>query len=116
MSIALNLDAMPELLPGVDDRVTQQHYDSLGVWRADSTEVFGAPTTVADLATAEFTLMGAGLSLVEAFTKLIVRNKPNSASTSSPLLGCVQAQPGETEPQPPEQELFYRALLGRHPV
>ncbi|MFV8172428.1 MULTISPECIES: hypothetical protein [Mycolicibacterium] len=114
MNIALNLDAMPELLPGADDRMTQQHYDSLGVWRADSTEVFGAPTTVADLATAGFTLMGAGLSLVEAFTKLIVRNKPKAASAPSPLLGCVQAQPGETEPPPPERELFYRALLGRY--
>jgi hypothetical protein len=112
VNIALNLGAMPELLPGADDRMTQEHYDSLGVWRADPTEVFG-PVTVADLATAGFTLMGAGLALVEAFTRLIVRNKPKMASAPSPLLGCVQARPGQTEP-PPERALFYQALFGWH--
>jgi len=116
VNIALNLDAMPELLPGAGDRMTQEHYDSLGVWRADPTEVFGTPVTVADLATAGFTLMGAGLALVEAFTKLIVRNKPEAASAPSPLLGCVQAQPGETEPQPHERTILYRALFGWHPA
>jgi WS/DGAT C-terminal domain len=37
MNIALNLDAMPELLPGgadVDARLTQDHYDALGAWEA----------------------------------------------------------------------------------
>lgn len=114
MNIALNLDLMPELLPGADGRMTQDHYDSLGVWRADPAEVFGAPTVVADLATAGFTLMGAGLALVEAFTKLIVRNKPKTASGPSPLLGCFQAQPGETDPPPPECSVLYRALFGWH--
>ena len=113
-NIALNLDAMPELLPGVDDRMTQDHFNALGVWRADSAEVFGTPAMVADLATAGFTLMGAGLALVEAFTKLIVRNKPKAASAPSPVLGCVQAQPGETEPPPPERAVLYHALFGWH--
>lgn len=113
-NIALNLDAMPELLPGADDQMTQEHYDSLGVWRADPAEVVGTPVTVADLATAGFTLMGAGLTLIEAFTKLIVRNKPNGASAPSPLLGCVQAQPGEAEPPPPERAVLYHALFGWH--
>lgn len=112
MNIALNLDAMPELLPGADDRMTQEHYDSLGVWRAESTEAFGIPTTVADLATAGFTLMGAALALVEAFTKLILRNLPLAALAPSPLLGCVQAQPGETEPPLTDRALFYHALFG----
>lgn len=40
--------------------------------------------------------MGAGLALVEAFTKLTHRNKPQSATAPSPLLGCIQAKPGET--------------------
>jgi hypothetical protein len=113
-NIALNLAAMPELLPGADERMAQQHYDSLGVWRADSAEVFGVPVTVADLATAGFTLMGAGLALVEAFTKLIVRNRPKAASAPSPLLGCVQARPGETELPLPLRALFHRALFGWH--
>ncbi|SHW71896.1 Uncharacterised protein [Mycobacteroides abscessus subsp. abscessus] len=114
MTIALNLEAMPELLPGADVRMTQLHYDSLAAWRADSTEAFGAPTTVADLATAGFTLMGAALALVEAFTKLILRNKPKAATAPSPLLGCVEAQPGETEPPPHERAAFHRALFGWH--
>jgi hypothetical protein len=95
MSIALNLDA-------------------LGVWRADPSEVFGNPVLVADLATAGHTLMGAGLALIEAFTKLILLNKPQAAANPSPLLGCVQALPGETEPPLPERALFYSALFGWH--
>lgn len=114
VNIALNLDAMPELLPGAEDRMTQDHYDALGVWRADPAEGFGTSPVVADLATAGFTLMGAGLALVETFTKLIVRNKPKTASAPSPLLGCVQARPGETEPPPPECSVLYRALFGWH--
>ena len=114
VSIALNLDAMPELAPGANNGMRQEHFDALGVWRADSSEVFGTPLMVADLATAGYTLMGAGLALIEAFTKLIVRNKPQSATNPSPLLGCVQALPGETEPPLPERALFHQALFGRH--
>jgi hypothetical protein len=116
MSIALNLDAMPELAPGAGNGMAQEHYDALGVWQADSTEVFGSPVMVADLATAGHTLMSAGLALIEAFTKLILRNKPQAAVNHSPLLGCVRALPGETEPPLPERALFYSALFGWHPV
>jgi hypothetical protein len=112
MSIALNLDAMPELAPGAGNGMAQQHFDALGVWRADSPEVFGSPVLVADLATAGYTLMGAGLALIETFTELIVRNKPQVAANPSPLLGCVQALPGETEPPLPERALFHGALFG----
>lgn len=113
-SIALNLDAMPELAPGANNGMGQDHFDALGVWRADSSEVFGTPVMVADLATAGYTLIGAGLALIEAFTKLILRNKPQSATSPSPLLGCVQALPGETEPPLPERALFHQALFGWH--
>lgn len=114
VNIALNLDAMPELTPGADERMTQEHYDALGVWWTDPGVIAGTPVMVADLATAGFTLMGAGLALVEAFTKLIVRNKPRNATAPSPLLGCVQAQPGETEPEQPERAAFHQALFGWH--
>ncbi|MFE5702808.1 hypothetical protein [Rhodococcus koreensis] len=114
VNVALNLDAMPELAPGADDRMIQEHYDALGVWRTDPAEVFGTPVMVADLATAGVTLMVAGLALVEAFTKLIVRNKPQNAAAPSPLLGCVQAQPGEPEPPQPERAAFHQALFGWH--
>jgi hypothetical protein len=116
VNVALNLDAMPELAPGGNNGMEQEHFDALGVWRADPTEVFGPPIVVADLATAGFTLMGAGLTLVEAFTKLILRNKPKAASAPSPLLGCVRARPGETEPPTPERAVFHQSLFGLHPA
>ena len=105
---------MPELAPGANNDMGQEHFDALGVWRADPTKAFGIPVVVADLATAGFTLMGAGLALVEAFTKLILRNKPQSATAPSPLLGCVQARPGDTEPPPPPRAVFHEALFGWH--
>jgi hypothetical protein len=114
MNVALNLDAMPELLPGANNGMVQADYDALGVWRADATEVFGSPVMVADLATAGHTLMGAGLTLIEAFTKLILRNRPLTAANHSPLLGCVQGEPSETEPPPPERAQFHSALFGWH--
>ena len=114
VNVALNLDAMPALAPGANNGMEQEHFDALGVWRADPAKVFATPAVVADLATAGFTLMGAGLALVEAFTKLILRNKPKAASAPSPLLGCVQALPGETEPPPPERAVFHQALFGWH--
>ncbi|MFI5508974.1 hypothetical protein ACIA48_16005 [Mycobacterium sp. NPDC051804] len=55
---------------------------------------------VADLATVGVELMAAGVRLIEAFTKLIVRNKPLSAAAPSPLLGALQAPPGWIEPPP----------------
>lgn len=118
-SIALNLDAMPELLPGharVDPRLGQAHYDQLGVWQTDPVGVSGSPVKVADLATVGATLMGAGLALVEAFTKLILRNKPQVATAPSPLLGSVQAPPGWIEPPPHERAVLHRSLFGWHPA
>jgi hypothetical protein len=114
-NIALNLDAMPELQPdSADDRMTQEHYDALGVWQADPVDVLDSPVTVADLATAGVTLMGSGLALVEGFTKLILRNKPQKAAAPCPLLGCIQAKPGETEPALHHRAVLYRALFGWH--
>ncbi len=110
-NIALDLDAMPDLLPGANPKLTQDHYDSLGVWRADPMGVFGAHTTVADLATSAVTLLSAGTALIEAFTKLILRNKPANATAPHSILGCVQAQPGQAEPPPHPRELFYRSLF-----
>jgi hypothetical protein len=71
---------------------------------------------VADLATTGFMLMGAALEYVEAFTKLILRNKPAAAAAPSSLLGCVQARPGEVEPPPPDRAVFHQALFGWHPT
>lgn len=98
VNVALNLDVMPELAPGANNGMQQQHFDALGVWTADPAKPWDTPVMVADFATAGFTLMGAGLALVEAFTKLILRNKPKAASAPSPLLGCVQAGPARPSP------------------
>lgn|GEM_PF-1339816 len=118
-NIALNLDAMPELLPGstaVDSRLTQAHYDSLGAWQADPADAFATPMKVADLATAGVTLLVSGLQLIEEFTKVILRNKPQTAAAPSPLLGCLTAPPGWTEPPLHERAVLYGALFGYHPV
>jgi hypothetical protein len=61
-------------------------------------------------------LMRTGLALVEEFTKLILRNKPRAATAPSPLLGCLPAPPGWTEPPPPERAAFHKALFGWHPA
>lgn len=119
MNIALNLNAMPELLPGsteVDARLEQAHYDALGAWEVDSTDVSGSPAKVADLATAGVTLLSAGLGLIEAFTKLILTNTPKTATAPSPLLGSVPMPPGWTQPPPHERAVLYGALFGYHPA
>ncbi|WP_244881103.1 hypothetical protein [Tsukamurella pseudospumae] len=110
-NIALNLDTMPRLLPGTNPTLTQDHYDRLGVWRAEPAALFGPKHVVADLATAAVTLMSAGTALIEEFTKLILRHKPSSAFAPHGVLGCIQVQPDEAVPQPGERELFYRSLF-----
>ena len=137
-NVALILGGIPELAPGADNGMKQDHYDALGMWMADPVSIFGTPAMVADLATAGFTLMGTALEYVEAFTKLILRNKPaamitveqaaakqetgdgtadpGSAPSPSRFLGCIQAQPGEVEPPPPERARFHRAIFGWHPA
>lgn len=137
-NVALTLGGIPELAPGADNGMKQSHYDDLGVWLAEPVSVFGSPTMVADLATAGFTLMGAALEYVEAFTKLILRNKPAAMTAAeqaaaekdsddadnaeaetipapSNFLGCVQARPGQLEPPPPERASFHCAIFGWHP-
>ena len=142
-NVALILGGISELAPGADNGMTQDHYDALGVWMADPISIFGCPAIVADLAIAGFMLMGAALEYVEAFTKLIIRNKPaaviaaeqaaadgeptgldpdatsaETATASAPswFLGCVQARPGQVEPPPPDSANFHRAIFGWHPL
>ncbi len=135
-NVALNLGRIPELTHGADNDMTQAHYDALGVWHTEPLSLFEGSSMVADLATTGFTLMRAGLEYVEAFTKMIIRNKPrkmldgesaaaeedstqlgDSETNSIPsrFLGCVQAQPGEVEPPPPEKAVFYSSMFGWHP-
>ncbi|WP_245843380.1 hypothetical protein [Mycolicibacterium vulneris] len=135
-NVALNLGRIPELAPGADNDMSQAHYDALGVWHTEPMSFFEGQSMVADLATTGFTLMRSGLEYVEAFTKLIIRNKPQRmldaegaaagegstlggepAENSFPsrFLGCVQAQPGEIEPPPPHRAVFYSAMFGWHP-
>ena len=116
-NVALNLGLIPELAPGADNEMTQDHYDAPGVWQPEPLSLFTGSRMVADLATTGFTLIRAALEYIEAFTKLIVRNTPaNAASPPSAFLGCVQARPGEVEPPPPPRAVFYQALFGLHPT
>ena len=140
-NVALMLGDIPEFAPETGN-LDQEHYDELAVWLAVPLTPFGPHAMVADLATAGFTLMRAALEYVEAFTKLIIRNKPadtiaaekaaeqvaaerdssDAESTDaepipmpSKFLGCVQALPGETEPPLPEKAQFHKAIFGWHP-
>jgi hypothetical protein len=132
------LDGIPDFAPEAGN-LDQEHYDDLGVWLADPVAIFGSPAMVADLATAGFTLMGAALEYIEAFTKLILCNKPaatvaaeqgaaerdsdescadsdpEAAPVPSTFLGCVKVPPGYTYPEPPERAKFHRAIFGWHP-
>jgi hypothetical protein len=117
MNIALNLDAMPELLPGgveVDMRLTQVHLRHTGSVGGRLHRPVGSPVKAADLATAGVTFLGAGLELIEAFTKLIVRNKPHAAPAPSQPLGSLPV-PGWTEPPLHERAVLCGSLLGYHP-
>jgi hypothetical protein len=115
MNVALNLGLIPELTPGADNEMTQDHYQALGVWQTAPVWLLSGPSMVADLATTAFTLIQAALEYIEAFTKLIVRNKPANAPSASAFLGCVQARSDETERPPPNRAVFHQALFGLHP-
>jgi hypothetical protein len=88
-SIALSLDSIPKLLPGAPkSRLEQEHFDALGVWRTQPRGLESTPETVADLATTAVSLLSAGVSLVDEFSRLILLNKPEAAAAPSLLLGC----------------------------
>jgi hypothetical protein len=42
-------------------------------------------------------------------------SEPEMNAAPSRFLGCVQAQPGEVEPPPPEKVVFYSSMFGWHP-
>ncbi len=138
-NVALMLGGIPDFAPEVGN-LEQSHYDDLGVWMADPVSPFGPQVMSADLATAGFTLMGAALEYVEAFTRLILCNTPtatiaaeqaaapkassdatpateeNLVPTPSRLLGSVEVPPGHIDPEPPERAKFHRAIFGWHPA
>lgn len=112
LSIALSLDAIPELLPRTaNNRLSQEHYDQLGAWRTQPVDFSDVPTTVIDLATVSVTLMRAGISLIDEFSKLIMLHEPRAASAPSPLLGSVQDST-EDELLPDLDEGLHSALFG----
>ena len=112
LSIALKLDPITKLLPGATgSKLTQDHYDQLGVWRTQPVDFSDTPSTVADLATVAVTLMRTGISLINEFSQLIMLHKPRSASAPSPLLGCVNGSADEKLVSPEDEEL-HKALFG----
>ena len=138
-NVALMLGGIPSFAPEVGS-LEQSHYDDLGVWMADPVSPFGPQVMSADLATAGFTLMGAALEYIEAFTRLVLCNKPNAtisaeqaaaakessddtvttgedpAPAPSRFLACVEVPPGHVDPEPSERAKFHRAIFGWHPA
>lgn len=136
-NVALMIGGIPDLAPEAGN-LDQEHYDDLGAWLADPVTFSGSVTMVADLATTGFTLMGAALEYIEAFTKLILCNKPAAvlaaeqaaadhdsgaaadsnqptAPVPSEFLGCIEVPTGYVYPEPPEKAKFHRAIFGWHP-
>ncbi|MGX9296293.1 hypothetical protein [Tsukamurella paurometabola] len=114
--VAIELGKVPDLLPNSSNGLTQQHYDDLGAYRAMPERAFGPSTLVADVPTLGLSLLRCALGYVDAFSRVILCNKPNAAEGYNGLLGSALAQPGdENIPEPPEA-LHHRALFGWHPT
>jgi hypothetical protein len=97
-----------------DTHLQQQHFDTFGVRKADSTSPLGSRTLVSDAATMGVTFMTAALDYVDKFSELILCHKPRAAQNAHPVMGSVPRQPNEQLPPPGAEELLHRALFGWH--
>lgn len=111
-TIALDLTGLEYFDPDAIS-LTQAQVDRLGVWWADSTDPFGQPVYVADLATIATTLMVTALEYLDAFSRIILCNKPINAPHPHPVLGFAPDD-GTPLPEPSETELYHRKLFGWH--
>ncbi|WP_156527436.1 hypothetical protein [Gordonia sp. 852002-51296_SCH5728562-b] len=112
-NLAINLDQVPKM-DTESSGLSQEHYDALGVWRGQP-HVLGPTVTVADLPTAGFTLLRAGLEYVEVFAKLLLTSKPSGLPNASSLFGCVEIPEGFGPLPTPPTAAYHRALFGWHP-
>lgn len=111
-TVALELTGLDYFDPATTN-LDQDQIDRLGTWWADSTDVFGQPVYVADLATIATTLMVTALEYIDAFSRLILCNKPIDAPNPHTMLGCAP-DTGSPLPTPGESELYHRNLFGWH--
>jgi len=102
-NVALMLGGIPDFAPEAGN-LDQDHYDDLGVWLADPLTPFGLLRYGCRPCTAGFTLMGAALEYVEAFTKLIIRNKPADAIAAAKSTEQAAAQEGSDDAESVETE------------
>lgn len=111
-TVALDLTGLEYFDPATTT-LDQDQIDRLGVWWADPSEVFGQPTYVADLATIATTLMVTALEYIDAFSRLVLCDKPTDTPRPHPALGCAP-DTGMPLPPPTETELYHRRLFGWH--
>ncbi|MFI5716086.1 hypothetical protein [Nocardia sp. NPDC051750] len=101
-SVAIRLDQE------IQDVLTAEQVDALGVWRADL--LFGS-AVVADLATAGIGFLRMTLEYVELFSKMVMCTVPTDKPNRLPFLGKV-TDTGAPLPAPHENEVMYRSLFG----
>lgn len=110
-TVAVTVEGVSELDPNTT-LLTQEQFDTLGLWKAQAAHHLGARAYVADLATLATTLFAETLRYVETFSEFIVRNKPLDACASThPVLGCWADDP-RAMPAGDENEQLYRQMFG----
>ncbi|MGW5751295.1 hypothetical protein [Nocardia rhamnosiphila] len=101
-SVAIRLDQ------DIQDVLTAEHVDALGIWRADL--LFNS-AVVADLATAGVGFLRMTLEYVELFSKVVMCTVPADKPNRLPFLGKV-TDTGAPLPTPHQDEILYRNLFG----
>lgn len=110
-TVAITLDGLSELDPATTP-LNQDQLDTLGVWKAQSSNPFYPRAYAADIATLATTLFRETLRYLEDFSHFIIRNKPLATTTTKhPVLGCWADDP-RPMPSALPNELLYREMLG----
>ncbi len=111
-TVAVTLDGLAEFDPAKTP-LDQEQLDRLGVWKAQSSNPFGARAYAADIATLTTTLFRETLRFLEEFSHFIIRNKTVASITTAqhPVLGCWADDPRPMPAALPE-EVLYREMLG----
>lgn len=111
-TVALELDGI-DYFDAAKTTLEQAQIDRLGVWWAEPVNALEKQTYVADLATIATTLMVTSLEYIDAFSRLILCEKPTDAPHPHIILGFAP-DTGLPLPTPSEDELYHRRLFGWH--
>lgn len=108
---AVALDGVPALDP-VTTPLTQQQLDRLGVWNAESDELFGSRSYSADVATMATTLFQVTLHYLDEFSRLLLRTKVlHPTEATHEVLGCLADEPRPI-PAASSHEQLLRDMFG----